>query len=405
MATAELFSLALGLQDPWKVTEVKFDPANKRLDLTLDFRRGSKFICPVCQQTDCAVHDTQPRTWRHLNFFQYEAYITARVPRVDCKQCGIKQVNVPWARPGSGFTLLFESIILMLAQHMSVFPLSRIINVHPDSIWRVLKFYVAKAHAVISLDDLRHIGLDELSKEKGHRYVSVFGDLDKRRIFLVAETREGKVISELKDHLISKGVALEQIEGFCIDMWPAYIQGLNEDFSQAEITFDRYHVISKVNRAVDLVRRQEVKEREELKKTKYLWLTGPANLTKKQHAQLETLSQLNLKTDRARRIRDALNEMWTLTDREQAEKHLKKWYFWATHSRLPAIIKVAKTIKNHWDGILSYIDSQMNNGSIEGLNGLIRTAIRRAYGFRTFENLQTVIYLVAGKLRLPTLYC
>ena len=114
----ELFQVALGLLPPWKVDRCDFDQTAGRLDIHLDFPRGSVFTCPVCQAAGCKAYDTEELTWRHLNFFQHQAFLHARTPRVDCSQCGIHRVTVPWARPDSGFTLLFEALVLMLAKSM-----------------------------------------------------------------------------------------------------------------------------------------------------------------------------------------------------------------------------------------------------------------------------------------------
>ncbi len=403
MATAELFSLALGLEGPWHVSDVKFDPANRRLDLTIDFKRGSHFSCPECGKSGCAVHDTNTRTWRHLDFFQHQAYLTARVPRIECEKCGVKQVAVPWARPGSGFTLLFEIFALLLAQEMAIVPLAEILRVHPDSLWRILGHYVEKAVQQADLSGLTHAGIDEIAKKKGHEYVTVFGDLRKSKVVYVADTRDSSVIEAFADYLKSKEVPSEQIRHFCLDMWPAYLKGLEEHFSQSQLVFDRYHLMAKANSAVDMVRRQEAKEHVELKKTRYIWLKRKYKLSKEEETKLASLKRLNLKTARAHAIIESLREIWDATDKSEARFLLKKWYFWATHSRLEPIKEFAKTVRNHWEGILNVFDCYITNGIIEGLNNKIKTAMKRAYGFKTFEYLRTIIFLVAGKLALPTL--
>jgi len=403
MATNELFSLALGLEEPWHVTDFQFDPEKRRLDLTIDFKRGARFICPECSKPDCTVHDTNTRTWRHLDFFQHQAYLTARVPRIQCPDCGVKQVVVPWARPGSGFTLLFEIFALLLSQQMAIAPLAVLLRVHPDSVWRILGHYVEQAVQDAKLGGLNQVGIDEVAQRKGHEYITVFGDLKQSRVVFLADTRESETIKAFADYLKSKQVPSEQIRHFCLDMWPAYLKGLEENFPKSQLIFDRYHLIAKANGALDKVRSEEAKEHVELKKTRYLWLKNGTNLSKKEKAKLTSLKQLNLKTVRAHAIVESLKEIWSSRDKKEAQFLLKKWYFWATHSRLEPIKEFAKTVKNHWDGVLNVFDCYITNGIIEGLNNKIKTAMKRAYGFKTFENLRTIIYLVAGKLALPTL--
>ena len=403
MATNELFSLALGLEEPWYVSDFQFDPEKRRLDLTIDFRRGSRFKCPECSKSGCAVHDTNTRTWRHLDFFQHQAYLTARVPRIECPECGVKQVAVPWSRPGSGFTLLFEIFTVLLSQEMAIAPLAVLLHVHPNSVWRILGHYVEQAVKDTNLSGLMQVGIDEVAQRKGHEYITVFGDLKQSKVVFVADTRESETIKAFADYLQSKQVPSQQIHHFCLDMWPAYLKGLEDHFKNSQLVFDRYHLIAKANMALDKVRSEEAKEHVELKKTRYLWLKNRTNLSKKEKAKLTSLKQLNLKTVRAHAIVEALKQIWTANDKSEALFLLKRWYFWATHSRLEQIKEFAKTVRNHWDGILNGFDCNITNGVIEGLNNKIKTAMKRAYGFKTFEYLRTIIYLVAGKLALPTL--
>ena len=134
----ELFARALGLEDPWQVVKLDFSKSNKRLDMHLDFSRGSLFRCPVCDRKDVTAYDTEEKTWRHLDFFQHQAYLHCRVPRINCPDCGVKTVELSWSRPGSGFTLLFEALIMALAQSMPIKSLSELIDEHDTRIWRVV---------------------------------------------------------------------------------------------------------------------------------------------------------------------------------------------------------------------------------------------------------------------------
>jgi transposase len=187
-------------------------------------------------------------------------------------------------------------------------------------------------------------------------------------------------------------------------MWPAYIKGVNASFPNAEITFDRFHIMKIMNQAVDEVRRQEAKTTDVLKKTRYLWLKNPNNLTGKQRRKMDSLTDHNLKTARAYQIRLTLQELFEQPDRKTGEAFLKCWYFWATHSRLEPIIQAAKTIKRHWEGVLNWFDSMITIGLLEGFNSLIQAAKARARGYRTNRNLITMAYLIAGQLKynLPT---
>jgi len=402
MSTRLLFATALGLESPWFIKEINFDCDKKRLDIIIDFKKGSKFSCPECGTEHCLIHDTKERTWRHLDFFQHQAYLTARVPRVSCGTCGVKQINVPWARKNTGFTLLFEIMILQFAQYMAIEPLSVMVNVHTDSLWRILSHYVDQAHSQLDMSSMENIGIDEFSKKSGHQYMTVFGDLDESRVVYLSDGRKTDTIHQFADFLKQRSIDTCQIRYACTDMWRAYLRGLNERFPMATLVFDRYHVIAMMNQAVDLVRRNEYKEQKILKNTRYLWLKNEPHLTQKQRKTIDSLNNLNLKTSRAYRIKEALRQLWSCQNRKQAELYLKKWYFWATHSRLEPIIQFAKTVKQHWTGILNYFHSKITNGIIEGINSKIKTAMKRAYGFKSFKYIRIIVYLVAGKLSLPT---
>jgi len=399
MRDTDLFQLALGLQPPWQVVASDFDAAENRLEISLDFPSGATFDCPDCQTAGCKAYDTESKTWRHLNFFQHRAYLTARVPRIKCPNCGIKTVAVPWARPRSGFTLLFEAYILSLAAAMPVHTIANMVSENDTRLWRILKHYVNEARQNADHSSVTKVGVDETSRRRGHNYISVFADLEDPRVLFVTEGKDAETVVDFKDDLIAHGGKPASIEEMCCDMSPAFISGIESEFPEAQITFDKFHVVKVLNDAVDQVRRQELRKRPELKKTRYIWLKNPGKLTDYQQETLETLQlkKLNLKTARAYQIRLTFQEFYQQPP-ETAEAFLKKWYFWATHSRLEPIKQAAYTIKRHWDGVLRWFTSKVSNGILEGLNSLIQAAKARARGYRTTEYLTTMIYLLLGKL-------
>ena len=405
MKDTELLQMALGLAPPWQVSTAEFDPDEKRLDIRLYFPKGSTFNCPKCGQSGVKAHDTMEKTWRHLNFFQHQAYLTAKVPRIDCDKCGTHLANVPWARPGSGFTLLFEAMIIMLAKAMPVKTIAEFVNEHDTRLWRILHHYVGKARKAADHSKVKHVGMDETSRRKGHNYVSLFVDLDETKVLFATGGKDASTVKRFKEDLITHGGNPSAIEEMCCDMSPAFISGVEKQFPEAHITFDKFHVLKILNDAVDQVRREETQGRQELKGSRYLWLKNPSNLKASQAEQLEHLKikKLNLKTSRAYHIKLNFQEFYQQPS-QTAETFLKKWYFWATHSRLEPIKKAAYTIKSHWNGVLRWFTSRINNGILEGINSLIQAAKARARGYRTQRTLTTMVYLIAGKLKfdLPT---
>jgi len=405
MKDTELFQLALGLTSPWHVVSCEFDLAKQRLDIEIDFPQGSVFACPVCGGGSCGAYDTERHSWRHLNFFQHEAYMTARVPRVRCGSCGIKTIEVPWARSGSGFTLLFEALIMIMAKAMPVKSIANLIKEHDTRLWRVLDHYVHKSRQQADFSAVTEVGVDETSSKRGHNYVSLFVDMKSSQVLFATDGKDASTLERFKTDLEAHQGDPSHIREICCDMSPAFISGVEKHFPEACLTFDKFHVLKIINEAVDEVRRQEQQSRPELKRTRYIWLKNPGNLKENQAATLEALQvkKLNLKTARAYHIRLNFQEFWN-QPLQEAETFLKKWYFWATHSRLEPIKEAAYTMKRHWDGILRWFTSKINNGILEGINSLIQAAKAKARGYRTIKNLITMIYLIGGKLefRLPT---
>ncbi len=267
-----------------------------------------------------------------------------------------------------------------------------------------MEHYIAEARFNEDFSKVKSIGVDETSRAKGHKYVSVFIDLDASRVIHACEGRDASTIESFKDDLeIHKGSS-KNIENFCCDMSPAFISGIDDNFPNASITFDKFHVMKMMNEAVDKVRRQEQSNNELLKKTRYVWLKNPENLTANQKQMLMSLKDLRLKTMRAYNIKLALRDFWSYKYRKSAEGYLKQLYFWATHNRLNPVIDCAKAIKNHWKGVTNYIKTKIDNGILEGTNSIIRAAKDSARGFRSTKNFINTIYLNTGKLKfnLPT---
>ena len=405
MRDNDLFQLALGITSPWFVAASDFDAAKKRLDIQLDFKTGSRFDCPECKAVGCPVHDTVEKAWRHLDFFQHQAFLTARTPRITCSKCGVRLVTVPWARPGSGFTLLFEGFAMALAIHLPIaVAAERFLKITDQRLWRIVFHYVNAAVARMDLSGVTRVCIDETAAKRGQDYITLVVDIDGRRVVFVADGRSADTVRQFADHLETQGGDASRIKQACIDMSPAFISGVTENLTEAEITFDRFHVMKLIGDAVDEVRRDEVKARPELKGTRYVWTKNAANLTAKQGTMLDALATTNLKTARAWRMRLAFQDIYAQPARGWGEMFLSRWISWAKRSRLEPMKAVARTMEKHREGILAWFDSRISNGLIEGVNSFVQAAKAKAHGYRNRETLKAVTYLVAGKLdlKLPT---
>lgn len=400
MDSKELFALAFGLSKPWYVSLNELDPVKRQLEIGIDFERGGTFCCSECGRAGCKAYDTEERSWRHLNFFQFETVLTARVPRTDCPHCGKRPVDVPWARTGSGFTLLFEAFLMAMVPHMPVAAAARLLGEHDTRLWRVIHHYVDEAVAARDDSTVERVGIDETSSRRGHNYISIFVDLDVPRVLFATEGKDRATVARFAQDLAAHGGDPASIKEACIDMSPAFISGIGESLPAASLTFDKFHVSKIIGDAVDKTRREERPEHPELKGQRYALLRNPETMTDPQLGFVSDLllRKTNLKTARAFHLRLAFQDFYRQPHRH-AEAYLKKWCNWATRSRVPAMVAAARTIRNHWNGVLRWFTSRITNGLLEGINSLIQAAKAKARGYRTSRNLIAMVYLIAGRLQ------
>lgn len=266
-------------------------------------------------------------------------------------------------------------------------------------LWRILEHYVEEDLGKQDLSEITKIGIDETAAKRGHNYISLFVDLDERKVVFAEEGKDAATVKAFSEHLQAHKGNPEMITEVTCDMSPAFISGVKENLPNATITYDKFHVVKQLNEAVDEIRKEERRTQPLLKSTRYLWLKNPSNLTVKQTGTLESLSKLNLKTARAYRIKLAFQEVYSLRSPIGIEA-MEKWYNWAIRSRLQPIIEFAKMLARHWDGVVRWFESGLTNAILEGLNSLIQAAKARARGYRTSKNLKIMVYLIAGKMGL-----
>ena len=283
---------------------------------------------------------------------------------------------------------------------MPVNTVRKIINESNDKIWAMLERYITKALSNNDYLHLRAVGMDETSRRSGHDYITLFVDLFERRTIFIAEGKDHETVKSFAKDVRAHNGTPDKIMDVSCDMSPVFIKGIKAYLPKAEITFDRYHIMKIINTAVDEVRKQESKDQDILKGTRYIFLKNKKNLTQKQTQTRKelSLSKLNLKSIRALHIRENSQEIYKASTEEEFEKLLRKWYFWATHSRLEPVKAAAYTIKNHWDGVLQWEKSSINNGLLEALNSLVQAAKAKARGFRNIRYFKIVAFLVTGKL-------
>ena len=410
-----LFSSALGLAAPWVVQAVDLNTVKHRIDFEV-VCSTAKLACPQCGAPGQAVHDRLRRSWRHLDFFQFEAWLHAEVPRVGCTVCGkTSQVGVPWAREGSGFTLLFEALALTLCQGLPVRQAARMLRVRDKQLWGRIEHYVSQARRKQDMSRVLIVGIDETSLRKGHDYVAVFHDLEAKRLLFATPGKDHKTVQAFAQDLAAHGGTPTAIAHACMDMSAAFLKGATQYLPNAQVSFDRFHVVALANEAMDEVRSAEWKAdaarvRDELgdltsaERRSILWAMrrNPATWNSTQTQAMHWLQRANLKSARAWRLKMALREVFanarTHNQAELAATELKAWLSWARRSRLDSFKRLAATLKTHFDAVVRGMLDNRSNAFVEAMNGLMQQAKRAARGFRTAANFINIAYLRLSKL-------
>lgn len=400
-----LFGAALGIEEPIYIKGIRFDKGAGELHIDLDFREGARFECGVCGAESQPVYDTQEKTWRHLNFFQYKCYLHFRTPRISCPKCGVHLYTPKWGRKSSGFTMLFELLILTLAKSMPVSEIAELVGEHDTLLWRIIRHYVLDAYARKDMSSVTKVGIDETSTQKGHNYISVFVDMEKNDVLYCKEGKDGETIKAFTEEMNLHNADSAQITDISMDMSPAFISGAAAHLPKAAVTYDKFHVVKILNEALDKVRRAEQKKNPLLlQKTRYLWLKNPSKLTDKQQEQLKTLSKENLRTMKAYQMKLTFQDIYRGGPNIQvAQAAIKKWLSWAVRSRLEPFKAFARMLKSHMTGVLRYFQSGLTAGASEGMNSRIQYIKRRARGFRNISNFIAMIYLNGSDIDIPSL--
>ena len=394
-----LFEAALGIAPPWFVAGVRFDEASKVLTVGIDFAAGSRFGVDGAAG-EHPVHDTVTKTYRHLNFFQHECELQVRTPRVKLPDDSVHLVKPPFAGKLSGFTLLFEALVLMLARQMPFAATARIVGLSPYRVLAICRRYVAMALQAADFSQVKALAIDETSRARGHDYITLAADAVERRVLAVAQGREAKTIAAIAAELTEHGCPPEQIESVSIDMSAAFIKGCAEELPNARITFDKFHVVWHANAAVDKMRRIEQRSNKSLKGLRWSLLKDRASLKPEAVADLDALiaRMTTVRTARAWVYKEQLREILERRQINVVRSMLLHWCICVMRSKVEPMKDVAALVRRHLEGIVAWAQTRQTNGFLEALNGLFQAAKRRARGFTRFDTITTVIFLIAGKL-------
>lgn len=395
----KLFESALGITTPWFIAGVDFDSSKRTLTIRIDFTPGSRFSVPEKEGLH-PVHDTVRKQYRHLNFFQHECHLDVRVPRVRLPDGKVVQIDPAFAGKLSGFTLLFEALLLTFCREMTFRAVARLLNVSVHRVMAVCECYVELAVAQQDLSGVRDLAIDETSRARGHDYVTLAADTARRAVIAVAEERDAQAIERLVEEIRAHGGDPAAIESVSIDMSPAFIKGVGQHLPNARITFDKFHVIAHASTALDLTRRAEQKTDPALKGMRWKLLKDRDRLNAASRADLDALLTdiTTRRTARAWMYREQLREILNRKQINVVRDLLNQWCTNVMRSKVEPMKEVARMIRSHLEGIIAWAQTRVTNGFLEALNGLFQAAKRKARGYGRLSTIRTVIFLIVGKL-------
>lgn len=396
------YSQLLGLVAPWTISDVDLDVERGTLAIHVVEARDASFPCPECGAAAKRYDHAPVRRWRHLDTMQFTTEIVASLPRVECPDHGVKSVAVPWAEAHSRWTLLFELFAIdVLFATTNLTRAMALLKIGWEQAHEIRKAGVMRGLTNRTEEDIEYAGMDEKSFLKGHKYATLMADLGRGRVLDVVKDRT-------QESAIEKALTPRQrahVKALAVDMWEPFAQAIRELLPDADLVHDKFHIAGYLGEAVDLVRRKEhrslLKEGSDLLTgAKYLFLKN--ELSDDEQERFRALMQDELKVGKAWTLKEMFRHFWDYVSIGAARKFFDRWYFRATHSRLAPVIKVAKMLKRHLDGLLAYCTHKISNAVVEGLNSKIQQVKASARGFRNFEHYRIAILFFCGKLDMKT---
>lgn len=416
MTPEKLFHELLGLGLNWEVVESRFERESGTVFLEIRERPElwGTIRCPEEGSEVFCYDHTEALSWRHLNVFQHRCEITCRLPRAKCRRCGkVFRVRPPWEGLSTHFTKEFEAFALVLMREMPMSKVAEAVGESDTRLWRLLFRQVEAAYAEADFSQVCCVGVDELSVRKGHEYISVFADLLAKRVLFATEGKDRETWGRFVEALEAHNGHRHALTQASMDMSQAYQSGVAQYCRNAQVVFDKFHLIKNVSEAVDKVRRDEVRLGgkgvwEALHKSQWLWRKNPENLRPEEQARLAKIRDKNLGTAKAYQMRLVLQDIYRSATAASARHRLRVWCRWVRWvarfyraNLLGWMVKVAQMVENHLAGIVAHWKWGVTNAFMEGLNSVFSATKRKARGYRSTTHLITMLYFVAGKLRLP----
>lgn len=402
MEDKEIFAMGLGVTEPWYIDRVDLMGSGSKKELHIYLTHDDHILFSY-EGKKYPVYDHQERTWHHLRFFQHECFIHARVPRVKTDSGKVKLVEIPWAQAGSSFTLLYEYDVLdLIGEGMSVSGVSRRLSIGDKRVSRIVTRHVSQALAAQSIEPVKELSVDETSTRKGHNYFTVMSDRKAKIVVGIGVGKDKEAFAHALIDMEIRGGSREEVRSVTMDMSRSYISSANEMMGQADIIFDRFHIVKKLNEAVDSIRRQDQKEHQELRKTRYLWLKNNSNLSDEQQMNIAYLEATYPNIGTAYRLKELLRVVLDEAYYSHYLSPLNAWMKKAWESRLEPIREFVNMLRRHWYGIKTYFKRVATNAFAERVNLKIQEIKRIAKGYRNTHNFVIMIYFHLGGLKFKT---
>lgn len=399
------FRRALNLTSPVKSVSVESDSSDRPMIIVDVKSQRRRPRCGECNRKCRRQHGAQEkeRIWRHLGVFGVRVMLRASVRRVVCERCGVRTSRVPWSRTGSVFTREFEDEVAWFLQHTDQTATATYFGISWVTAGKIAQRVVAEKLDGSLLSDLHFIGVDEICYGRPKKFLTVVVDHERGRVVWAGEGKSSDALGRFFDELGPERSAA--IEVVSMDMSAAYIKSVTERIPQAEIVFDRFHVVRLLLDALDEVRREQMRtlegdERRALKKSRFPLLKNPWNLTRKDTRKLSSIQQTNRPLYRAYLLKESFQDIYDSRTIEQADGKFDDWYGWARRSRLKPFVRLAETLQGYWSGIRRFIELRISNGPVEGYNSKIRMISHRAFGFHSAAALIAMIMLLCSGIQL-----
>ena len=395
---------SLGLEEPWYIVGAEFDDKELNLHIYVDVRKGAMICCPKCgAYAKRNGYEPKERIWRHGDCMFYPCYVHCRRPKVLCDNCGSQQVNAPYERKNSSFTLLFEGYAMLIMADMPIAKTSALLRCNEKSLTKILRYWVNKAVDEMDLADVIMLAIDETSFKRGHKYVTLIIDAARRRVIGVEKGRDAEAIGLFAEKMSLKNGSPEKVSAVTSDMSKSFLPAIAKHFPNAENIIDKFHVKKVLIDALDEVRKAEqrtVEDKKSLFRGRRLFMIPEAKLSVEQAANIAEMSKRYPQTGRAYRIIAGLDDFYSSRNAEEAETAFSGLYSWMRRCRLKPMKAAAETLLRHKDKIIAYFKNRLTNAICEGINSMVQAAKRKARGYHTFEGFSAMIFLVAGKLEL-----